>query len=206
MKKNRGRHHFPPLSIGLICLMVLTLTPMAAQDTLPYHEIPEYPQSYTQGTLMARLVDGLGFRYYWATEGLRPEDMAYKPGPTNRTIDETLDHLYGLSDVILNAALNVPNDRKAPLAVPDSFEAKRRATLLNFQKTSMAFHKLEAVGDNEVIFIRNNDTLTFPFWNLLNGPLEDAVWHCGQVVSLRRAAGNPIAEGVSVFRGTKRTD
>lgn len=192
--------------MGLICLVIFNLAPMAAQDTLPYHQIPAYPDSYTQGTLMARLVDGLGFRYYWATEGLRPEDLAYKPGPTNRTIEETLDHLYGLSDVILNAALNVPNDRQAPLKVPDTFESKRSATLLNFQKTSQAFHKLEAVDKNEIVFIRNNDTLTFPFWNLLNGPLEDAVWHCGQVVSLRRATGNPIAEGVSVFRGTKRTE
>lgn len=179
---------------------------MAAQDTLPYHQIPDYPESYTQGTILARLVDGLGFRYYWATEGLKPEDLAYKPGPTNRTIDETLDHLYGLSAVILNAALNVPNDRKAPLAVPEGFQAKRKATLLNFQKTSQAFLETERVEENEIVFIRNNDTLSFPFWNLLNGPLEDAVWHCGQVVSHRRASGNPIAEGVSVFTGTKRTN
>lgn len=206
MKKNKRPRHLLLLLIAFICLVAFNHTPMAAQDALPYHEIPEYPDSYTQGTIMARLVDGLGFRYYWATEGLRPEDLAYKPGPTNRTIEETLDHLYGLSAVILNAALNVPNDRKTPLAVPDSFEAKRRATLEHFRKTSEAFQKLEAVTENQIIFIRNTDTLTFPFWNLLNGPLEDAVWHCGQVVSLRRAAGNPIAEGVSVFMGTKRTD
>lgn len=206
MKKNKN---FVILKHGFLTLLfsfLFTTLPMAAQDTLPYYQIPEYPENYTQGTILARLVDGLGFRYYWATEGLNADDLAYKPGPTNRTIDETLDHIYGLSDVILNAALNVPNDRKEPLVVPDTYKEKRSATLMNMKKASEAFMKLDEVQDIEVVFIRKSDTFSVPFWNLLNGPLEDAVWHCGQVVSLRRAAGNPIPSGVSVFMGTKRDE
>ena len=204
MKKNNIPISALPIYFSFLFATLFITIPMAAQDSLPYYQIPNYPETYTQGTIMARLVDGLGFRYYWATEGLTATDLAYKPGPTNRTIDETLDHLYGLTEVILNAALNVPNDRKEPLVVPDTYEEKRSATLLKLEQASKAFMKLDDISENEMVFVRSSDSASFPFWNLLNGPLEDAVWHCGQVVSLRRAAGNPIAEGVSVFMGTKR--
>ena len=40
------------------------------QGTLPYYQIPDYPSSYNAATVAARTIDGLGFRYYWATEGL----------------------------------------------------------------------------------------------------------------------------------------
>lgn len=42
-------------------------------EQLPYYEIPEPAESYTTGGVLSRMMDGLGFRYYWATEGLRPE-------------------------------------------------------------------------------------------------------------------------------------
>lgn len=40
-----------------------------------------------------------------------------------------------------------------------------------------------------------------PLWILINGPLADALWHSGQVATLRRAAGNPMPKGVNVFLG-----
>ena len=46
----------------------------------------------------------------------------------------------------------------------------------------------------------------FPFWNQLNGPIEDAVWHCGQIVAFRRASGNPISKKISVFTGKVNED
>ena len=57
------------------------------------------------------MVDGLGFRYYWATEGLRDEDLAYKPSEEARTTSETIDHIYGLTKVIVNSTLKKPNSR-----------------------------------------------------------------------------------------------
>ncbi len=65
-------------SPALLLLLSLIITGMKAQDTqseLPYREIPDPPENYTPGTVVSRLVDGLGFRYYWATEGLREEDL-----------------------------------------------------------------------------------------------------------------------------------
>ena len=52
------------------------------------------------------MIDGLGFRYYWATHGLRPEDLNYKPSETNRTIEETIDHIYNLSLSFIILRLN----------------------------------------------------------------------------------------------------
>jgi|GEM_PF-5684614 len=64
-----------------ICLMLLIAgTANAQTDTLPYYQIPDAPSTYTAATVSARMIDGLGYRYYWATESLRPEDLAYEPG------------------------------------------------------------------------------------------------------------------------------
>jgi hypothetical protein len=38
---------------------------------------------------------------------------------------------------------------------------------------------------------------------LINGPITDAIYHTGQVVSFRRTSGNPIPKGVNVFLGVK---
>ena len=43
---------------------------MNSQEKLPYYQIPEPSTEYTAGTSASRMVDGLGFRFFWATEGL----------------------------------------------------------------------------------------------------------------------------------------
>ena len=40
-----------------------------------------------------------------------------------------------------------------------------------------------------------------PFWNQVNGPISDAIWHCGQLVVYRRSTGNPINPKVNHFSG-----
>ena len=182
----------------------MTYSQEMKEEPIPYREIPAYPEQYNAGTVVARMIDGLGFRYYWATQGLRPEDLAYKPSETNRTIGETIDHLYGLSRVIYNSAIKKPNDRTSPQENNLSFEAKRTLTLQNFKKASEIFVTLDDLADNKIIFITPNGAREYPFWNQINGPIEDAVWHCGQVVALRRASGNPFDSGVSVFQGKRR--
>ena len=91
-----------------------TFTPQA-MTALPYREIPDYPETYNACTVAARMVDGLGFRYYWATEGLRPEDLRYKPSHDARSADETLDHIYGLCEVVLNSVKKQPNIRPSEM-------------------------------------------------------------------------------------------
>ena len=43
----------------------------------------------------------------------------------------------------------------------------------------------------------------FPFWNTINGTMSDAMYHVGQVVSFRRASGNPIDPTAHVYLGAK---
>ena len=184
-----------------------TLFVMNAQDMneqeLPYAQIPEYPETYTAGSIVSRMIDGLGFRYYWATEDLREEDLLYRPGKDSRSTEETLDHILGLSRVILNGAMKIPNDGSQS-SEKLSFEEKRSQTLHNLKKASMVFLEADNLEEYPVIFKYPNREATFPLWNQINGPIADAIWHCGQIVSFRRQSGNPFPEGVSVFMGNRR--
>ena len=182
------------LSILLIFTTVFT---MSSQEKLPYYQIPEAAAAYTPGTTASRMVDGLGFRYYWATEGLTEKDLAFKPNEEARTTAETIDHILGLSQVVLNATLKVANGAKQPEM---TFAQKRKKTLLNLQQASKILRESDDISQYKMIFGETD----FPFWNAINGPISDALWYTGQVVSFRRSSGNPFPKGVSVLRGTKR--
>lgn len=186
---------------------ILISTYLNAQDMrasdLPYYEIPEYPDTYTAGSVVSRMIDGLGFRYYWATEALKKEDLIYKPSENGRSCEETLEHIYSLSKVIVNATTNTPNDRSVVEEELD-FEAKRKQTLENFEKASIILRNGKDLTDLKLIFKSNQGTNEFPFWNNINGPIADAIWHTGQVVLLRRASGNPFNSKASVFTGKLR--
>jgi hypothetical protein len=51
-----------------------------------YYRIPTYPDHLSSTSVLTRLLDGLGFRFYWATEGLRTEDYAYRPAEDTMSI------------------------------------------------------------------------------------------------------------------------
>ena len=175
----------------------------AQQDkALPYAEIPEAPGRYTPGAVVSRMIDGLGFRYYWASEGLRAEDLEYRPSPDARTSEETLDHILGLSEVILNSALKKVNEPREYDEL--SYEQKRALTLSNLERASTIFRSAEDLNAHKVIFKGKEANREFPLWNQINGPISDAIWHCGQLVSMRRASGNPFNSKVSVFTGKVR--
>ena len=190
-------------SLLVILVTSLTLAQETMNETLPYYKIPEAPTSYTPGTVVSRMIDGLGFRYYWATEGLTDENLSYKPSEESRTIAETMDHLYGLSRTIVNSAKKKATDFTV---VPEELTSKekRKRTLENFKTASELFRAAEKLEEHKVVFIRKNGKAEFPFWNQINGPIEDAVWHAGQIVMMRRAAGNPFNSKVSVFTGNIR--
>jgi len=168
------------------------------EDKLPYYEIPEHSDVYTAGTVAARMVDGLGFRYYWATEGLREEDLAYKPSEDGRSTAETVDHIYGLTKVIVNSTLKKPNSRAEEPEM--TFAEKRKKTLENIKMAADILRVSEDISEFKIVFGENE----FPFWNQLNGPIADAIWHCGQVITFRRSSGNPYNSKASVFSGKVR--
>ena len=185
-----------------ICFASFGLFGQEKNKALPYYEIPDAPEAYTAGAVAARMVDGLGFRYYWATEGLRDEDLIYKPSEEARTTAETIDHIYGLSKTIINTALKKPNTRSEDPEM--TFAEKRAKTLENFKTAADIFRTADDLTEFTIVFQRENGSSEFPFWNHINGPIADAIWHSGQVVSFRRASGNPFNSKASVFSGKVR--
>ena len=182
-----------------------TGTTTSMQEKLPYEEIGDSPETYTSATVAARMIDGLGYRYYWATEGLSEEDLNFKPSDDARTTMETIFHLYGLSGTIVNASKNEPNIRPAE-NVPEGYEALRAATLKNLAEASEILKKNpdQDMSQLKVIFQNGENRSEFPYWNMINGPIADAIYHTGQVVSFRRSSGNSMNPKVSVFSGKNR--
>ncbi|MFY0603328.1 MAG: hypothetical protein JXQ93_05230 [Flavobacteriaceae bacterium] len=186
----------------IFTLFLMLAISMQAQDQEDYYyQIPEAPKEYTPGNVVGRMVDGLGFRYYWATYKLTTKDLSYKPSKEARTSEETIDHILSLSQVILNSALKVASGTPQPKM---TYEEKRKKTLENLKKASAIFKKSKDLSEFKIIFKRGDKTTEYPFWNQINGPISDALWHVGQVVTFRRASGNPFPKGVSVLRGVKR--
>lgn len=186
-----------------IIILAFNLGIMAQENKtndLPYYEVPEYYETYSAGTVAARMVDGLGFRYRWATEDLRQVDLDYKITDSSRTTIQTIDHILGLSRTIVNAINKVPSDftKQQPEL---NYEQKRLETLENFKKASEILQNASSLADFNMHFISGRGESEFPFWNCINGPIADAIWHTGQVTVLRRASGNPISKKVSFLTG-----
>jgi hypothetical protein len=51
-------------------LVALTTIQIMAQEPLPFSFNPTAPEEITTANTLTRMIQGLGFRYYWATEGL----------------------------------------------------------------------------------------------------------------------------------------
>ncbi len=178
----------------------LTLNAQETMDELPYSTIPEVPKNYTAGTVVSRMIDGLGFRYYWATERLTENNFDYRPNDEGRSIRETMEHIYALSNTIANTAKKVPNDRTVKMEIPP-VQDLRKLTLQNLETASIVFKEAKDLSEYSIVFKNKEGSAEFPFWNQINGPIEDAVWHAGQLVVMRRSAGNPINPKVNVFLG-----
>jgi hypothetical protein len=192
--------------VSVIIILAMTAMAYAQQndDVLPYRQVPEYPEAYTAGTVVARVIDGLGFRYYWATEGLGEADKDLRLSEDSRSILELMQHIHGLSLMILNTAKKVSNDRGNLPRTPADIDELRAQTLRNLQASAQVFSGRVDLTDYPVVITTPEGSVNYEFWHQLNGPLEDAVWHSGQIAILRRAKGIPMPEGVDFFMGTAK--
>ncbi|MFP2996319.1 hypothetical protein ABN763_10430 [Spongiivirga sp. MCCC 1A20706] len=190
----------------IFLIITLLIHSMSAQSSeLPLKQIPPAEKSFTSGNVIARMIEGLGHRYYWASKDLKENDLAYKPSDDARNMLETLQHIYGLSSVIKNGPSNTVNTRGEDLT-KYSYAELRKMTLenLNNAATQLKGKSADDVAKMKVIFKRGEQESAFPFWNMINGPIADAIYHTGQVVTMRRSNGNPIQSGVNVFLGTTK--
>ena len=183
----------------IIMIILFAVTSINSQGKLPYREIPMMEESYTAQNTVARMIDGLGFRYYWATKGLRAKDLAYQPKGEGRDCQQTVNHLYDLSNMMLRIT---KTDFKQEMEKEKmTFAEMRRQTLLNFKAFS---DRIQSSKELSEFTIRKAGKITVPFLNIINGPISDAIWHAGQIASFRRSSGNPINSKVNHFSGTVR--
>tara|TARA_R110002111_G_scaffold169391_1_gene235280 strand:- start:7463 stop:7678 length:216 start_codon:yes stop_codon:yes gene_type:complete len=64
---------------SLILFSIWSISGFSQEEgALPYREIPDYSDNYTASTVAARMIDALGFRFYWASNTLSEKDLAYK--------------------------------------------------------------------------------------------------------------------------------
>ena len=142
------------------------------------------------------MVDGLGFRYRWATEGLSEGDYMFRPSPDSRSVKELLTHIHYLVYMI-DYGLGGEN-----LSTAEDYSLQHvRVVTLN--KLSSIRKKLQKMSQTQLQVCKyhsENYGMDFPIWNIVNGPLCDALTHVGQINSWRRLNGNPVQE-VDVFLG-----
>jgi hypothetical protein len=170
----------------------------------PYRRLPAAPDETRATTVLARLVDGLAFRYRWATEGLRPEDVAFRPTETAMSTSELLDHLHKLARWVEGTVARTlqcePDRMDTREPIGSGLEEVRGATLARLTRLRDLLSEAhdEDLARIEITGARSRGPQ--PFWNMINGPLADALTHVGQINTYRRIAGNPTP-AADVFRG-----
>ena len=191
-------------ALFFILLGLYHLTIMS-QTSEYFKDISEYPTEINNGNIISRMINGLGYRYYWATEKLRENDLKYRPSNDAYSTKETMVHIFTLSKTLYNTTLSKINERP-DIDIPGDYENIRNETLQFLEKASKNFSNLnsEELNQMKIKFNRGGTIKSFPIWNLLNGPIADAIYHTGQIVSFRRTTGNPIDSSVNVFMGSYR--
>lgn len=163
---------------------------------LPYNNIPAPPSAMTSGAFFARLLDGLAFRFRWATEGMSDADAAFQPTPESMSTIKLCKHLCLLSNMI-DAGCGGTMDPE--LHKSDDFQELRRRFLGKLESIRA---RVAAMDDARVgaLKVTHPAKGEFPVWNLISGPVADALTHVGQINGWRRMAGNP-APKVNIFEG-----
>jgi hypothetical protein len=150
-----------------------------------YDSVNEYPGKITGTSMIIRMLDGLGYRFRYASEALTPEDYQFSPGQGCKTIGEIVEHIWGLVNWICQSIFEEKENR------PKDIESQRIHILELVTKLRTYF---DSIDDMELANIKIHK---LPFWHIINGPLSDALTHTGQINTLRRLAGNlPVKSDV----------
>jgi hypothetical protein len=166
-------------------------------STFDFRSLPPGPDAVTGSAVLVRLVEGIGFRFTWATEGLRDPDLAFRPTPETMSIHELAHHVLGLATWVAVAAGALPEGSKASGPQTPFPEVRQRV----LEVLSLLRARLALMRDEEIGAIRIGSRAgPVPWPHVVNGPLADALTHIGQINVLRRANGNPVARA-NVFLG-----
>ena len=155
-----------------------------------FASVEAYPQQITASSVIIRLLDGLGYRFRYATESLTEKDYSFNAGHGSNTIAFLIEHIWGLVNWVF---LSITGEKETK---PGNTKDQRIHILTLILKLKNIIEKME---DSDLENIRING---HPFWNIINGPFADALTHTGQINILRRLAGNPPVKS-DVFRMRK---
>ena len=168
---------------------------MDKNQELPFEDISKTPNDLTATNTLLRMVEGLAFRYRWATENLSEENIKFKPHPTSMSIEEVNAHIFDLVDST-NRVFGGEKQNK------DSLNSFHKLRIKSLNILADLSERLKEMSDEDLSEIEKNTSRQLPFWYWINGPLADALTHVGQITSWRRIAGNPQLKGINVFIGT----
>jgi hypothetical protein len=160
------------------------------------YRIPPPPATVNGVAVFTRFLDGLAFRYYWATEGLRVEDHEFRPAPSSMSTRELLQHVLNLALMIEQCVDNAEARASFESDDPGTLRRKTLAVLAAVRDRLSGLDDATFAGHRVV----KRDGSSWPVWNIMNGPLADALTHVGQLNAWRRLNGNPVAPA-AVFTG-----
>ena len=159
-----------------------------SKETVPFYKIPDAPPHVTAGAILGRLVDSVGFRFRWASEGMVDTDLPYKPAPDCMTHGELIVHIH---DLLATSSKNAGMPAEGPLSASASVSEMTFRVLDLCARLSA---RLKAMPDTDLA------ARVPAIWTMINGPLADCLTHIGQMLSWRRLAGAPPAPA-DLFRG-----
>jgi hypothetical protein len=154
-----------------------------------FNRIPPYPETVSGTTTIVRLLDGLGFRFRWSTEGLTDEDYGFRPAPDCMSIEELVGHVWGLVNWVSQSVGLDGSERGDEAAITRG----RVLEIIHAIRDALC-----SMSDED---LKETTIRGMPFWHIINGPISDALTHVGQINSFRRLAGNPTPKA-HVFTGT----
>ena len=157
-----------------------------------FKEFPAEPDEVSASNVIARMIDGLGFRLYWAIYGLTEEDCEYTVCEGADSIYKILWHILGLVNWVYMHVYDHQMKR------PESIVDQGIETLKALESLRAEFLRM---SDEE---LQQKQLQDMPFWSFVNMPFADALHHVGQVAILRRAAGNPSKQA-EYFKKKKQT-
>ena len=113
---------------------------MDRNKEIPFEDISKIPTELTATNALLRVVEGLGFRYRWATENLSEDNIKFRPHPTSMNIEELNAHIFDL----INSTFRVFGGEKQNIDSLNSFQQIRKKSLFILEDLSERLKKMSA--------------------------------------------------------------
>jgi FMN phosphatase YigB (HAD superfamily) len=109
---------------------------------------------------------------------------------------EILKHVLHLAFMVQQVVRNAPERARFDSDDPEKLRQKT-LDVLEEVRNELLLLEDDTLATHEVL---RRDGRRYPVWNIMNGPLADALTHVGQINAWRRLSGNPTPP-VDVFEG-----